>query len=88
MIEAQAQSGNPIDREELMNHLMKEANYYALASHLFWTLWAINMATSTAIKFGYMVGKNFYKKKSKFIVEKFFLGICANSFDCLLFNAG
>jgi hypothetical protein len=60
MIEAQGQSGNPINREELINHLMKEANYYALASHFFWTLWAINMATSTAIKFGYMVGKVFH----------------------------
>jgi hypothetical protein len=33
---------------------MKEANYFTLASHFFWTLWAINMATSTSIKFGYM----------------------------------
>lgn len=44
-----------IDREELINQLMKEANYFALASNFFWTIWAINMATSTAIKFGYMV---------------------------------
>ncbi|CAF0767726.1 unnamed protein product [Adineta ricciae] len=41
-------------REELINQIMKEANYYALASNFFWTLWAIHMATSTAIKFGYM----------------------------------
>ncbi len=34
---------------------MKEANYFALAANFFWTLWAIHMATSTAIKFGYMV---------------------------------
>jgi hypothetical protein len=38
---------------------MKEANYFALASNFFWTLWAIHMATSTAIKFGYMVGNIF-----------------------------
>ncbi|UJR22426.1 hypothetical protein I4U23_025486 [Adineta vaga] len=42
------------NRDELINEIMKEANYYTLASHFFWTLWAIHMATSTAIKFGYM----------------------------------
>ncbi|CAF2046487.1 unnamed protein product [Rotaria magnacalcarata] len=47
-------STNNNNREELINQLMKEANYFALASHFFWTLWSINMATSTAIKFGYM----------------------------------
>ncbi|CAF3095413.1 unnamed protein product [Rotaria sp. Silwood2] len=45
---------NNTNREELINQLIKEANYFALASHFFWTLWSINMATSTAIKFGYM----------------------------------
>ena len=44
-----------LDRDELLEQIMKEANYFTLASHFFWTLWAINMATSTAIKFGYMV---------------------------------
>jgi len=39
---------------ENLNQLMKEANYFSLAAYFFWTLWAINMATSTAIKFGYM----------------------------------
>jgi hypothetical protein len=43
------------ERNELVRQIMKEANYFALASHFFWTLWAINMATSTGIKFGYMV---------------------------------
>ncbi|CAF3394076.1 unnamed protein product [Rotaria socialis] len=47
-------STNNNNREELIDQLMKEANYFALASHFFWTLWSINMATSTAIKFGYM----------------------------------
>jgi len=45
---------NDTCREELINQIMKEANYFALASHFFWALWSINMATSTAIKFGYM----------------------------------
>ncbi|CAF3526428.1 unnamed protein product [Adineta steineri] len=42
------------DRNELARQIMKEANYFALASHFFWTLWALNMAASTTIKFGYM----------------------------------
>jgi thiamine kinase-like enzyme len=45
------------DRNELAREIMKEANYFAMASHFFWTLWAINMAKSTAIKFGYMVSE-------------------------------
>ena len=44
------------DRAALARQIMKEANYYALASNFFWTLWSINMVASTAIKFGYMVG--------------------------------
>lgn len=48
-------NGIDFHRNELAREIMKEANYFALASHFFWTLWAINMATSTTIKFGYMV---------------------------------
>jgi hypothetical protein len=54
-VDAQDQSEANIDRETLINQIMKEANYFALAANFFWTLWAIHMATSTAIKFGYMV---------------------------------
>jgi hypothetical protein len=43
------------DRNEMAREIMKEANYYAMASHFMWAIWAINMAKSTAIKFGYMV---------------------------------
>ncbi|CAF1475833.1 unnamed protein product, partial [Didymodactylos carnosus] len=46
---------NNIDQTELAKQIMKEANYFALASHFFWSLWAITMASTTAIKFGYMV---------------------------------
>lgn len=35
--------------------LLKEANYFALASHLFWALWAICQAASTKITFDYLV---------------------------------
>ncbi|CAF1088962.1 unnamed protein product [Rotaria sp. Silwood1] len=42
------------DRNKLAQKIMKEANYFALASHFFWTLWAIHMAVSTTIKFGYL----------------------------------
>ena len=46
---------NDFDRHELAQQIMKEANYFALASHFLWTLWSINMAAKTAIQFGYMV---------------------------------
>jgi hypothetical protein len=75
---------NRIYREELINQIMKEANYYSLASHLFWTLWAINMAATTEIKFGYMVRMRDHKLRASAMY--FFLGICSNSLDCLLFN--
>lgn len=58
-LDAQSSTEHTLNREDLINQLMKEANYYALASNFFWTLWAINMATSTAIKFGYMVKTKF-----------------------------
>ncbi len=48
-------NGIDFDRNELAQEIMKEANYFALASNFFWTLWSINMATSTKIQFGYMV---------------------------------
>jgi hypothetical protein len=47
----------PINQDELARHMMKEVNYFALASHFLWTLWGITMATSTTIQFGYMVVK-------------------------------
>ncbi|CAF0930407.1 unnamed protein product [Rotaria sordida] len=42
------------NRNELIRKIMKEANYFALAAHFFWTLWSIHMAVSTTIKFGYL----------------------------------
>ncbi|XP_074593944.1 choline/ethanolamine kinase-like isoform X2 [Brevipalpus obovatus] len=43
---------NPeIDNEE---HILNEANHFMLASHLFWTLWCINMSTTSEIAFGYL----------------------------------
>ena len=71
------------DREALINQIMKEANYFALASNFYWTLWAIHMATSTAIKFGYMVRT----LSPEMIRLKSFLGICSSSFNGLLFNS-
>lgn len=44
-----------LDRDELARQVMREANYFALASHFMWAVWAIYMAVSTTIKFGYMV---------------------------------
>ncbi|CAF2722233.1 unnamed protein product [Rotaria sp. Silwood2] len=42
------------DRNKLARKIIKEANYFALAAHFFWTLWAIHMAVSATIKFGYL----------------------------------
>ena len=64
-IDAQSANENNLNREDLIHHLIKEANYFALASNFFWTLWAINMATSTAIKFGYMVSGKFDQRKKE-----------------------
>jgi hypothetical protein len=58
------ENGTPsleINRDELLKQLMKEANYFTLAAHFFWTLWAIHMATSTTIKFGYMVKEKLFE---------------------------
>ena len=35
--------------------LLKEANYFALASHIFWAFWGVCMAGNSQIKFGYFV---------------------------------
>lgn len=45
------------EEEQLARQVMKEANFYALASNFFWTLWSIHMAISTSIQFGYMVSR-------------------------------
>ena len=42
-------------------HLLLEANYFALASHLFWAMWAVCQAASSQIKFGYLVNKIFFR---------------------------
>jgi choline/ethanolamine kinase len=36
------------------DQLIKEANYYTLASHFLWTLWSINNARNSKIQFGYL----------------------------------
>ncbi|XP_064480375.1 choline/ethanolamine kinase-like isoform X4 [Ornithodoros turicata] len=36
-----------------MEHILKEADMFALASHLFWSLWCIFNAHTSKIKFGY-----------------------------------
>lgn len=37
------------------DHIVAEAEIYALAPHLLWTLWGINNSRSSTISFGYMV---------------------------------
>ena len=50
----------PIEQDDLARQIMKEANFFALATNFFWTLWSIHMAVSTSIQFGYMVITNFH----------------------------
>lgn len=50
------------DTEE---HLIKEADFYTLGSHLLWTLWSINNARASQISFGYWV-MDFHLRKEKF----------------------
>lgn len=40
-----------LDTEE---HLLREAEFYALASHFLWILWSINNARNSKIAFGYL----------------------------------
>ena len=35
--------------------ILIEANYYVLASHFFWSVWAICQAAATKIQFSYLV---------------------------------
>lgn len=37
------------------NHILAEAEHFVLASHFFWTLWAVNMTMTSEIIFGYWV---------------------------------
>ncbi|KAH9418669.1 hypothetical protein DERP_003995 [Dermatophagoides pteronyssinus] len=66
----------PYDNEE---HLIKEVNFYALVSHLLWTLWSINNARTSKISFGYLeYGKTrleAYQMHKKFVIEKYCLKI-------------
>jgi PREDICTED: similar to CHKB protein len=45
---------NDVNSED---HILNEANYFTLASHLLWTLWSITSGHSSKILFGYWVCK-------------------------------
>ncbi|KPM08212.1 choline/ethanolamine kinase-like protein 3 [Sarcoptes scabiei] len=57
------------------NHLIKEAEFYILASHLLWTLWSLNSAATSKITFGYLEYGNTrlqaYFKHKKYVLEKY-----------------
>jgi len=42
-----------VDPRNSEEHLLREAEYYTLASHLLWTLWSIKNAFTSEITFGY-----------------------------------
>lgn len=43
-----------------IEHLLIEANYFALASHLSWALWGVSQAATCKIKFEYLVRFSFF----------------------------
>ncbi|KAJ3088814.1 hypothetical protein HK102_007860 [Quaeritorhiza haematococci] len=42
------------NREEVLEHLLKESNKYALCSHLLWGLWGVMQAPMSEISFNYV----------------------------------
>ncbi|RWS02548.1 choline/ethanolamine kinase-like protein [Dinothrombium tinctorium] len=53
-------SGNLSKYQNTEEQLLKEAEYFTLASHMLWTLWSINNAYSSQIVFGYWVCLNLF----------------------------
>jgi len=43
-----------LSEEEEVELLIKEANHFALASHLLWSLWGVIQSASSEIEFGYL----------------------------------
>ena len=52
-LDAAAAAGG--DSVNTVEHIMLEANTYALASHYFWALWSIIQTEISTIEFGYLV---------------------------------
>jgi hypothetical protein len=63
---------NEVSQEDL-EQLLKEANYFALASHLFWTFWSMCQASTCKIKFEYLVINYFVIILNLFFLNKIFL---------------
>ena len=47
-------NNNDDDCRNDLEHLLKEANYFALLSHLFWAFWSTCQASACKIKFEYL----------------------------------
>ena len=47
------------ENQDDLEQLLKEANYFSLASHLFWTFWSMSQASTCKIKFEYLVNFDF-----------------------------
>ena len=56
-------------RNELLRKLLREANYFALASHFFVALWAIHLARTSTIEFGFLVRENICNGIREYIGE-------------------
>ena len=46
---------NSADEVDTEDHILQEAEYYTLGSHMLWTLWSIQNGYSSQIEFGYLV---------------------------------
>jgi choline/ethanolamine kinase len=75
-----AKSSNPALNTE--DQLLMEADYFTLASHMLWTLWSINNAMTSQIKFGYwvMIDENYvFMSLNYFKDVVLFLGVWQNT---------
>lgn len=57
------------------DHVVMEADFYALASHFMWTLWSINNARTSKIAFGYLeyglTRLQAYRAHKQYLIEKY-----------------
>lgn len=65
---------------DTVDHIIKEADFYALASHFIWTLWSMVFSKKSSISFGYMVCLDCFIKFVHF--SKFFFCLRFRNTEC------
>lgn len=72
---ATSDPNEPTDDRDTEEHILMEAEYFMLASHFMWTLWAINNGFTSQINFGYWeygkVRLNQYMKHKEKLRQKY-----------------